>query len=613
MKPTLAIAHPASSLLETLVASRASGRFGFGAADETTQRVRAQQIDLLFKNVGPAVVGAGLANLALEAALIRLHAITATTGALWFAYIVACMTAHLALLALYRFVKYDETRWRPWALAFTMIAFLEGVGWGWAPVYLDASGRADIQLLIACVTLIVAAAAVPAFASYLPAFFGLFLPATLPFAVASAFSDVDTLRICSYLMPIYLLTVGSIAIQASLKFKELVSLRLKSVELADHLRSQIELVEQAMIAKSNFLAAASHDLRQPVHAISLFVGALGEMPLPEAGRRLTQQIESSVVALDSLFGALLDISRLDAHSIEVRKSPFAIGALLQRVCQDFAAEAAAKGVELRLVPCRARVYSDPILLERVLRNLVSNAVRYTDRGRIVVGCRRRGAEIEIQICDTGLGIEPEHRELIFKEYYQVHNPERDRLKGLGLGLAIVQRLTKLLDCGLTLISQPGRGSRFSVRAPLATAQEPVAHPEARSPAFARESGLIAVVDDEGPILTGMSALLESWGYTVIAGGSSDDVMGKLAGCPLRPDLVISDHWLREGETGFDVIERLRSEYNEELPALLISGDTSPELRTETQAAGAHLLHKPTPNGKLRAAISSSIAASRRVA
>ena len=577
-------------------------------AEGLARRIRAQQIDLLFKNVGPGVVGAGCAAVALAFVLAQLQALSEPKGPLWVFYILSCMTAHLALLYFYRTSKFDEMNWRPWAAAFTLVSFFEGAGWGWAPVYLDESGRMDVRVLIACATVTVATGAVPAFGSYLPAFFALFAPATLPFAFAAVFEHTPALRGLAYLMPVYILTITVLALQVSGKFKELVELRLKSAELAEHLRVQVELAEQSMIAKANFLAAASHDLRQPVHAISLFAGALRDLALPEAARRLTGQIEDSVVALDGLFAAVLDISRLDAGSVEVRKSAFAIQALIARVCQDFAAEAAEKSVRVDWVPCRAWVYSDAILLERILRNLVSNAVRYTPHGRVLIGCRRRGARIEVQVCDTGLGVAPEHRELIFKEYFQLHNPERDRQKGLGLGLAIVRRLASLLDCELVLQSQLGRGSCFKIGVPLADAQERRPPVEAEAPAFDGAGRLIVVVDDEAPILSGMSMLLEGWGYAVVSGGSGEDVVAKLAQCPQRPDLVISDHWLRAGETGFDVIETLRAEYNLEIPAILISGDTGPALRARAQAIGAVLIYKPTPNGKLRAAIAHSMTA-----
>jgi signal transduction histidine kinase/CheY-like chemotaxis protein len=582
-----------------------------GAHGAPSDRLRAEQIDLLFRNVGPGVIGAGVANLVLELMLVRLDAIDLVKGVCWLAYIVGCMAAHLTLLYSYRRAAFDETKWRRWATAFTFIGFLEGAGWGWAPVGLDGSGRVEVQLLITCVTLIVAAAAVPAFGSYLPAFFALFAPATLPYALVAPMSDEPIVNATAYLMPIYVLTVAAMAVQMSRKFRELVTLRLKAGELADHLRSQIDMVETALIAKSNFLAAASHDLRQPVHAISLFVGALRDLALPEKGERLARQIENSVTALDGLFAALLDISRLDANSVEVRRNVVGIGPLLQRIGQDFFTEAATKGIEIRVQPCRALAHTDPILLERILRNLISNAVRYTPRGRVLVGCRRRGAQVEIQVWDTGVGIAPEHRDLVFKEYFQVNNSERDRTKGLGLGLAIVQRLARLLDSRLSFRSTLGAGSCFAVTAPLAAANlVELAAVGARGVQGA-EKGLIAVVDDEAPILAGMSALLAGWGYEVVAAASGEEAVARLAACPLRPDLVISDHRLREGESGLDVIERLRAEYNAEIPALLISGDTSAELRAAARALNAVLLHKPTPNGKLRAAISTSLAASRR--
>jgi signal transduction histidine kinase/CheY-like chemotaxis protein len=570
------------------------------------RRIRAQQIDLLFKNVGPGVVGACFAAVVLAFVLSSLNALSEPKGLLWTLYILVCMSAHLALLYFYKTSKFDAINWRPWAAAFTVICFFEGAGWGWAPVFLDDSGRMDIRILIACSTVTVATGAVAAFGSYLPAFFALFVPASLPFAIDTIFEPNPAMRGLAFLMPVYIATITVMVIQVSGKFKELVELRLKSGELAEDLRIQVELAEQSMIAKANFLAAASHDLRQPVHAISLFAGALRDLPLPEAARRLTGQIENSVVALDGLFAAVLDISRLDARSVEVRKTPLAIQALIARVCQDFSAEAATKSVRVDWVPCRAWVYTDAILLERILRNLVSNAVRYTPHGRVLVGCRRRGAQIEVQVCDTGLGIAREHREVIFKEYFQLHNPERDRQKGLGLGLAIVRRLANLLGCELLLQSEVGRGSCFKLCVPLADAEAPQAPVEASAFAFGGEGRLIVVVDDEAAILTGMSTLLEGWGYVVVAGGSGADVVAKLAQCPQRPDLVISDHWLRAGETGFDVIDTLRAEYNLDIPAILISGDTGPKLRAQAQAIGAVLIYKPTPNGKLRAAIAHSV-------
>ncbi len=348
-------------------------------------------------------------------------------------------------------------------------------------------------------------------------------------------------------------------------------------------------------------------MRQPVHALGLFVGALRSVNLPPEGQRLLEQIEASADAMGGLFNALLDISRLDAGAVEVSRRPFAVGILLDRVCRDHVDEAKAKGVSLALKRCALILDSDPVLVERIVRNLVSNAVRYTDRGRIVVGCRRRGAVASIQVWDTGRGIPQDQQDRVFQEYYQLGNPERDRTKGLGLGLAIVRRLTDLLDCRLTLCSRPGHGSCFEVAIPLSARPPRLVESEPKELSGALVQGLIVVIDDELAIREAMSSLLTEWGYDVVTAGSGDEAMQRLATCPVRPDLVICDYRLRDGENGVAVIERLRAEYNERIPAMLISGDTAPDRLADAQASGLLLLHKPVSNSRLRAAIVNLIA------
>ncbi|MDB5514888.1 MAG: integral rane sensor hybrid histidine kinase, partial [Tardiphaga sp.] len=253
------------------------------------------------------------------------------------------------------------------------------------------------------------------------------------------------------------------------------------------------------------------------------------------------------------------------------------------------------------------------LMERILRNLISNAVRYTDKGKILVGCRRRGGAIWVEVWDTGVGIPGAERERVFEEYVQLQNPERDRTRGLGLGLAIVRRLGVLLSCELELRSQPGRGSCFRIAMPLAEAA-PLSPPAAFEPAAADTGlGLILVIDDEAPIRDGMRSLLAGWGYQVITAGSGAQMLANLAPCAKRPDLIICDYRLRDGENGIDVIAALQSECNEAIPAMLITGDTAEDRLIEAQASGYLLLHKPVPNGKLRAAIVNLMAASSALA
>jgi two-component system, sensor histidine kinase len=566
------------------------------------KRIAVEQIDALFDTVIVSVCGGAIAAITLAATLERFGALDPRTGLAWAGCIIICAVAHILLCRFYRRSQCTGDRWRLWALWFTIISFAEGIGWGWASIGLVTTGRSDVKHLVILIVGGVAAASIPGFSPYLPAFFALYLPAVLG-ALVAGFTSADSIQQAAFpIMLVFVGATGALGFKANRSFKQQVLLRIRTEQLAQDLERQKDIAERANLAKSTFLAAASHDLRQPVHALGLLAGALRGVAMAPDGYLLLDQIEASTSAMDGLFTALLDISRLDAGVVEVDRRPFAVEPLLNRICRDHAEEARAKGVALISKRSAVTADSDPVLLERILRNLISNAVRYTDSGRIVVGCRRRGPMVSIQVWDTGRGIPLDQQERVFQEYYQLGNTERDRAKGLGLGLAIVRRMTDLLDCKLTLRSQPGRGSCFDVAVPMSRrANEPVAaQPGALLGALAR--GLIVVIDDETAIQSAMASLLTGWGHDVVTGGSGDEAMQRLSGRPDRPHLVICDYRLREGENGITVIERMRSEYNEDIPAMLITGDTAPDRLAEARASGLILLHKPVSNSKLRAAI-----------
>lgn len=569
-------------------------------------RIGAEQVAALFRTVTLGVSGAALGAAVLAFSLHSLDLVDGVAGLAWSGYIAACALVHIALRARYQRAK-PIGDWRHWARLFTLICLAEGLGWGAGSLLLANHGDFSTGLLIMVVAFGVAAGAVPAFSPYQPAFLAFFLPTTLPFALASFGGDTPIQQVAFLLMAVFIPGVGALGVLAGRSFAELIGLRLRTEDLAEDLRRQKELAERANLAKSSFLAAASHDLRQPIHALGLFVGALRGIEMPAEARRIVEQIDLSTTAMDGLFSALLDISRLDAGVVEVRRRAFEIAPLIERIRRDHLEEAARKGIELVHVHSALTVDSDPLLIERVVRNLVSNAVRHTRRGRVVVGCRRRRGMLAIQVWDTGPGIPPDEQDRIFQEYYQLGNAERDRAKGLGLGLAIVRRLTLLLDCPLSLRSWPGRGSCFEIMLEIGAALEERDEPP-KSEAGALATGLVVVVEDEKAIRVAMSALLTGWGHDVITAGSGRAAIRQLATCPSRPDLIISDYRLRNGESGIDVIERLRSEYNEPIPAMLITGDTAPDRLAEAQATGLLLLHKPVPNGKLRAAIANLIVA-----
>jgi CheY-like chemotaxis protein len=399
----------------------------------------------------------------------------------------------------------------------------------------------------------------------------------------------------------FIMAIGTLAYRTNTNFTAMVRLNLEKDMLMEKLRREKERAEEANLAKSRFLASASHDLRQPMHALSLFIGALSSHPMNAEMRGLVEHIEGSITAMDGLFGSLLDISRIDAGIVQPQFEAFELQPLLQRLCEDHAGEAHGKGNHLQQVPCAATIYTDPVLLERILRNVISNAVRYTDHGRILVG-GRRGKRLSIEIHDTGCGIPFEEQDRIFEEFYQIKNPERDRTKGLGLGLAIVKRLALVLECPFELKSQPGKGTLFKLSVPVLDSPHLYPLPAKTAVTDVAGRGLILVVDDEVAVQEGMRSLLCSWGYDVIIAGSCAQMIAEISNCHFRADLIICDYRLRDGENGIDVILRLQSEYNEEIPAVLVTGDTAPDRLVEAMASGFALLHKPVSNAKLRATI-----------
>jgi signal transduction histidine kinase/CheY-like chemotaxis protein len=361
-------------------------------------------------------------------------------------------------------------------------------------------------------------------------------------------------------------------------------------------------LEAANLAKSRFLAAASHDLRQPLHAVGLFVAQLHGRLRADERRQLVRRIETALSSMNELFSALLDISKLDAGGTTATITDFPISDLLAHAVATFGEMARAKELSLRVVKTGAWVRSDFILLERVVFNLISNALRYTHRGGLVVGCRRRGDELCIQVWDTGVGIPADQHEKIFGEFYRLGEPVRDNRASLGLGLTIVDRACRLLNHRVDVKSAPGKGSVFAVTVPMVPAQEKAAAPAiaVRTP-FDRSTGkLVVVIDNDPLVLEGMGGILRRWGCRVVTAATDDNAIETLKEYGQPPDLIISDYHLSGGRTGIEAIEHLRAALSSPIPAFLISGDTTPDSLREAKANGCHLLHKPVDPMALRA-------------
>ncbi len=368
-----------------------------------------------------------------------------------------------------------------------------------------------------------------------------------------------------------------------------------------------EQAEQANMAKSRFFAAASHDLRQPLHALGLFAETLHGHALPRDARAIVARIGESIGALEALFHELLDLSRLDAGAIEVNERNIALQDVFDRLSLAFHADAVARDLRLRFVPTPHAVRTDPVLLERVLSNLVSNALRYTRQGGVVVGARRRDNEIWLDVVDSGIGIPVEKQQQVFDEFFQIGNPGRDRRHGLGLGLAIVRRLATLMGHRLTMTSAAGRGTRFRLALPQVDTADPPAPAECDPGTEVFAGRRVLLVDDDPDIRLATVKLLAQWGLAVTACNGGAEVEAAL-NIGLALDVALVDLRLDATDDGIDVIECLRHRVDSTLPALLLSGDTGAAELARVRDSGLMLLTKPVPPARLKSVLHAFLSA-----
>ncbi|QDH66293.1 MULTISPECIES: PAS domain-containing hybrid sensor histidine kinase/response regulator [Pseudomonas fluorescens group] len=359
--------------------------------------------------------------------------------------------------------------------------------------------------------------------------------------------------------------------------------------------------EQANLSKTKFLAAVSHDLLQPLNAARLFTSALLERP----SETLVRNVSNSLEDVENLLGTLVDISKLDAGVIKADIAPFALSELLDNLAVEYTELARSEGLELHFVGCSALVRSDIQLLARILRNLLSNALRYTYKGRVVLGCRRQHQRLSIQVWDSGMGIAEERLEEIFQEFKRgdVQRPDQDR--GLGLGLAIVEKIAGILGHRISVKSWPGKGSMFSVEVPLsATAPKSLPMLAMSEPMLERLQGArVWVLDNDAAICAGMRTLLEGWGCQVITALSEQDLARQVDNYHAEADLLIADYHLDDDQNGVDAVARINGRRGRAIPALMITANYSNELKLQIRELGHTLMHKPVRPMKLKTAMS----------
>jgi signal transduction histidine kinase/CheY-like chemotaxis protein len=572
-----------------------------GRDDE--EMLRAEQTAAVYRSATPGTYGSMFAAAVLSGMLVYTGAVETWAAVLFNGLVFASSIARLLLLRAYARAPDQIADWRKWSIAITASALAGGIAWGSASILLMDPVRIEFQLMVILVCAGLSAGAISTFGTYTPTYYANLFPIMVPTIIWATLVGTPLHWAYAILCTLWIFTMALIARTFNRILTNSLRLQFENLSLANGLRRQKDVAEEANLAKSRFLAAASHDLRQPVHALSMFVGALRGFTMEDSARHLVTQIEGSVSSLDGLFNSILDVSRLDAGVVDVRPRAFAIRPMLERICREERPAIGVKSVELRLVPCGATVRTDPVLLERILRNLISNAIKYTERGRIVVGCRR-GTRLSVEVWDSGTGIAGAERDRIFEEFYQVGNPERSRERGLGLGLAIVRRLSALLATPVKVESWPGRGSVFRLSVPLAAAAAQAVdevEPVAAAAGYLDEPLTIFVVDDERQIRDATQALLGGWGHSVITASSGDALFAQI-GDEMKPDLIISDYRLNAGENGIDTVKRIRARFDDDIPAILITGDTAPDRLREAVASECLLMHKPISNARLRAAI-----------
>jgi len=478
---------------------------------------------------------------------------------------------------------------RRWLMLLTLAAGT----WGAAPVGLLLHNAAADTLLTA-IWLAAAGLTAPLVAASRAAIYFSLLPALGPLLVTLALQGLPNALLLTVLAATFLLAMLRLGLEQNEALRQGLAARFRNEDLVGQLRAQVEVAARANQEKTRFLASAAHDLRQPLHALGMFCAALDQRLQNVPEKPLVRSMMEAIEALESSFGAMLDISRLDAGVVRTAPQSFPIRDLFRRLYQQFDGDAEARGLGLRFRAARRVVVSDPQLLERVIANLVQNALRYTREGGVLVAARRRGTAVSLEVWDTGAGIPGDKLEMIFQEFYQLDNPERDRGRGLGMGLAIVQRLCHLLEHPLRVQSRPGRGSVFSVLVPAgdrAALEVPALEADTLPP---RVMPVVTVllIDDERAIREATRELLRPLQVDVLVAASIAEAveLARASAAPIA--LILSDWRLRGQENGVEAVRAVRAVCGESTPAVLITGETSPDLLKMAHQSGLVILHKP---------------------
>ncbi|MGH8785164.1 MAG: hybrid sensor histidine kinase/response regulator [Cupriavidus necator] len=575
--------------------------------------VPAAMVDLLYTQSN-AVLFANFA-IALPVFYVLRPSVPLPMLAGWMAAVYLLTTLRIGLS--WRYFRRDgSTPPQAWARRFMVLSWLSSLLWGAVGSSILLPPEPQLVAFSCIVLAGMSSGAIPSLSAHPATYRGSVAAMLLPFTIyclvqqGPVYGVYAGFAACLLCVNIYYSQVTYRALRDG------VTLRFENVALIGELERERDRATAADRAKTRFLAAAGHDLRQPVYAIGLQAASL--LTLGERGdvagsqaHAIGRRLQATLARMDNLLDGLLDASRLDAGVMPVHRQPLQLARLLAELRDEYAEQAHQRGSVLRVVPARAWIDSDPDLLKRILDNLVANALRHAPRASILVGARRRGDAMEIQVIDTGPGIAAAQQARVFNEYAQVPGiatagDDQAGAKGLGLGLAIVRRLAALLGHQVGLRSTPGRGCVFSVRVPLAAAAALV-HPATPAiPAPAGEPLCVMLVDDDAQVLGALSELLTLWGHVVYGGRTVAAVRDAYRAAsedgPAPVHLILADYRLAEGLTGIAAVGMLRASLGRAVPALIVTGDTAPDRLQVLHDSGFPVLHKPIQGEALRAAL-----------
>lgn len=569
-------------------------------------RLLHEQMRLLARNV-PALVAGTLMLSIGTAALLLLNGQPSRWVACWlFAMWLLCAVRWWSARRYWRSPP-DQAKAPGWARWFVLSSLVAGLLWGSLSALFFSPDDPHTQAVVVMILAAIVASATQSLGPYFPAHLAFSVPALMPFALRSMFSGDTRTMTLGLLAIVFLLMAELFARRIASAIEEALRLRFENEALVAELSLARDAAETASKAKTRFLATASHDLRQPIHAMSMFVPALKRMA--EEGRLsatalgdMADRMQSALGNMGQLLSRLLDISRLDADAVRAVTEDFALEPLLCAVVDEVAAQAEAKGLRLRMHDGGLWVHSDPSVLHTMLSNLLSNAVRYTERGGVLVSARSRGDGIDIQVWDTGIGISSDELPRITEEFYQCSNAHADesQTRGFGLGMAIVNRSAKLIGVRLVWRSVLGKGSMFSIQVPRARASHP---PASAQPPGGPETSVgarcVLIVEQNQDILAAMSILLRSWGHMPLLASNAEDATRLARDHRDTLDAALVDFHLARDSNGLAVAQRLRQHARPDLAVAIVTGDTSAEVMNEVLAARLTVMHKPVEPAELQ--------------